>query len=98
VLAIHPGSPEAYAAAVAAADLHLEQMHDPRGGLRLYRTALQRNAQGSLAEQVLWGIARCQRALGDDDGERRALQDYLARYPNGLFAAPARERLVELGP
>jgi hypothetical protein len=96
VLAIHPGSPEAYAATVAAADLHLEQMGDPRGALRLYRAAQQKSAQGSLAEQVLWGIARCDGALADRDGERRALSDYLARYPAGLFSPDAQRRLAEL--
>jgi hypothetical protein len=96
VLAIHPGSPEAYAATVAAADLHLEQMGDPRGALRLYRIAQQKGAQGSLAEQVLWGIARCDAALADRDGERRALSDYLARYPAGLFAPDAQRRLTDL--
>jgi tetratricopeptide (TPR) repeat protein len=98
VLAIHPRSPEAYAASVAAGDLRLEQLNDPRGALRLYRTALQKNGQGALAEQVLWGIAHCQRAIGDADAEQRALQDYLARFPNGLFAAPAQKRLADLRP
>jgi hypothetical protein len=96
VMAVHPGTPEAYAAAVAAADLHLEQLGDPRGALRLYRGALARSAQGPLGEQALWGSARCAGALGDRDGERRALQDYVARYPSGLFEAVARTRLAEL--
>jgi tetratricopeptide (TPR) repeat protein len=96
VIAVHPGSSEAYAAAVAAADLHLEQLGDPRGASRLYRAALARNAQGPLGEQALWGSARCAQALGDRDGERRALQDYLTRYPAGLFEPAARSRLSEL--
>lgn len=93
VLAVHPSSPEAYAAEVAAADLHLDQLHDPRGALRLYRSV----HGGPLAEQVLWGIARSTRALGDANGEVTALKDYLARYPSGLSAAAARSRLTELG-
>jgi hypothetical protein len=93
VLSVHPSSPEAYAAQVAAADLHLDQLHDPRGALRLYRGV----HGGPLAEQVLWGIARSTRALGDANGEVTALKDYLARYPAGLSAAAARSRLTELG-
>src|SRR5262249_41764010 len=45
VLAVNPASPEAYAAAVAAAELRLEQLNDPAAALRLYRTALQKNPQ-----------------------------------------------------
>jgi tetratricopeptide (TPR) repeat protein len=96
VIALHPGTPEAYAAGVAAADLHLEQLGDPRGACRLYRSALARSAQGPLGEQALWGSARCAAALGDRDSERKALQDYLGRYPSGLFEAAARTRLAEL--
>jgi hypothetical protein len=93
VLAVHPSSPEVYAAEVAAADLHLDQLHDPRGALRLYRGV----HGGPLAEQVLWGIARSTRALGDESAEASALKEYLARYPAGLSAAAARSRLTELG-
>jgi TolA-binding protein len=96
VLAAHPGSAEAYAAAVAAAELRLEQMGDPSGALRLYRAALQKNPQGPLSEQAVWGVARCQRALAEREGERSALRDYLSRYPSGLFAPSARERLDAL--
>ncbi len=96
VLAVHPGSPEAYAATVAAADLRLEQLGDARGALRLYRSAQQKNPQGSLAEQVLWGMARCDASLGDREGERRWLQEYVSRYPAGLFLPEARSRLAEL--
>jgi hypothetical protein len=97
VLSVHASSPapspEAYAAQVAAADLHLDQLRDPRGALRLYRGA----RGGPLAEQVLWGIARSTRALGDAPAEQVALRDYVAGYPAGLFASDARKRLAELG-
>jgi hypothetical protein len=93
-----PASPEAYAAEVAAADLHLEQLRDPAGALRLYRAARSGQAgSGRLGEQVLWGIARSTKALGDSHAEEAALLDYVAKYPTGLFAADARGRLAELG-
>ncbi len=47
VASAHPGSPEAYAAEVAAADLRLEQLRDPAGALRLYRAAQQRRARAA---------------------------------------------------
>jgi hypothetical protein len=80
---------------VAAADLHLDPLHDPAGALRLYQRA--RSGSGALREQVLWGIARSRRALGDRE-ERSALRDYLAAFPSGLFAAQASARLAELDP
>jgi tetratricopeptide (TPR) repeat protein len=97
VLSLQPASPEAYAASVAAADLHLEQLHDPAGALRLYRKARGApNAGGRLGEQVLWGVARSTRALAEPSAEAAALRDYLSQYPAGLFVTDARARLAEL--
>jgi hypothetical protein len=99
VASTRPSSAEAYAARVAAADLRLEQLGDPAGALRLYRAArTAKGGDGRLDEQVRWGIARSTRALGDARAEGNALEDYLSRYPDGLFAPDARQRLSVLVP
>lgn len=97
IAATSPGSYSGYAADVAAADLHLDQLKDPAGALRLYRAARAGRAEG-LGEQILWGIARGTRALGDARAEESALREYVGRYPAGLFAAESRERLARLSP
>jgi hypothetical protein len=96
VLVLHASSSDATVATVAAADLHLDHLHDPKGALRLYRSARGAQGGGALAEQVSWGIARSTRALGDARAEQAALTEYLERYPSGLFAADARQRLADL--
>ncbi|HEY2515518.1 MAG TPA: hypothetical protein VGI39_31840 [Polyangiaceae bacterium] len=85
-------SPSAtYTAEVAAADLRLDHLADPRGALRLYNLAV-RNGPGPLGEQAYWGIARASRALGNARAEKAALDRYVARYPQGLFLVEAQER------
>ena len=90
-----PGSPAAYVATVAAADLRRERLGDPRGALTLYRQAL--TAPGPLSVEAHRGIAKSQRALGHLDAERRALRALLAAQPDGPAAQWARRRLEETG-
>jgi len=47
----------------------------------------------SLAERALYGRASCEGALGHPAGSRSDFEDYLARYPQGAFAAEARRAL-----
>ncbi len=47
----------------------------------------------ALEERALFGRASCRTRLGDDAGARADLERYLARYPNGRFAASARDGL-----
>jgi hypothetical protein len=97
VMRAHPGSAQAYSATVAAAALRLEQLVDPRGALRLYEQARRQRPRGHLAQEVLFGVAECHRALGADAAEARALRAFLAAHPRGPMAARARARLDALG-
>jgi hypothetical protein len=49
----------------------------------------------SLDERALFGRATCRSRLGDAAGARADLERYLARYPNGRFAASARKLTSE---
>jgi hypothetical protein len=94
VMREHPGTGVAHVAAIAAAAIRLDHLGDARGALRLYRDAL---AGGrALAEEARWGVAESLRALGDTAGERRALEDFLARHPRSPLAPQATARLRAL--
>ena len=94
VLQLAPGSPEAQTARIAAADLRLHQLQDPDGAERLFGKAQQQG--GALGEESAWGLAETRRARGDREGESRALQQFLAAYPQSAMAPRARARLAEL--
>jgi hypothetical protein len=88
-----PHGPSAYVARVASAAVRLEHLHDARGALSLYRAALREQPQGSLREEVLFGIAEAQRALGNREAERAALEHFLREYPSSPLAGQAKSRL-----
>jgi hypothetical protein len=46
------------------------------------------------SEKALVGRAACRFKLGDDQGARRDLTEYLLKYPNGSYSADARRSLV----
>jgi hypothetical protein len=94
VLELAPGSPEAQTARIAAADLRLHQMHDPAGAEGLFGKAQQQG--GALGEEAAWGLTETRRARGDKPGEARALEQFLAAYPQSALAPRARARLAEL--
>ncbi len=56
---------------------------------RLSEIEDRRRAQAETADRAAWSIA-------DSDGTVAAYEDYLAAYPNGVFAAQAAERLETL--
>lgn len=96
VLRGHPRSDEAYVATVAAAGLQLEHLRNPRGALRLYRSALSRRRGGHLAEEARYGTARAHRAMGNREREHAALEQLLAQHPTSVWRARAEARLREL--
>jgi hypothetical protein len=57
-----------------------------------------RGGDGALEMEALAGAARALRGLGRANDERRAIDRYLARFPNGFDAPLLRSRLTELGP
>jgi tetratricopeptide (TPR) repeat protein len=54
-----------------------------------------RDGDGALDVEALAGTARALRALGRVNEERRAIDRYLARFPNGFDAPLLRSRLTE---
>jgi tetratricopeptide (TPR) repeat protein len=83
-------------AALAAAELRLNQLHDPRAALALFGRTLALAPASVLAEQAQHGIAQSYRALGDSAKERAALQTFLAAYPRSAMRARASSRLRAL--
>jgi tetratricopeptide (TPR) repeat protein len=55
-----------------------------------------RGGDGALEVEALAGTARAFRALGRVSEERRAIDRYLARFPNGFDAPLLRSRRAEL--
>ncbi len=91
-----PASADAYSAKVAAASLRLEKLGDPAGARQLYRQALRPPGSGALDEEILWGLARADRAAGDRRAERKTLERLLAEHPRTVHAPYARARLRQL--
>jgi tetratricopeptide (TPR) repeat protein len=92
----YPKSGAAHVALTASGALHLEHLGDPRGARVLFQRALAADADGPLAGEARWGLARAARALGDEAGERRALEELLARHPDSPHRERAKQRLAEL--
>ena len=84
------------AAALAAAELRLAQLGRPRSALAMFERVLRLQPNGPLAEQARHGRAQALRALGDDAGEARALQAFVAAHPHSLMRPSAEERLRAL--
>lgn len=93
----NPGSDEAYAANVAAADLEREHLGDVDAALARYAAVLRARPQGPLSEQVLVGMARGQAALGASEQEAAAWRALLKAHPSSWFAGEAQARLRALG-
>lgn len=84
----YPASPEARTVLVTMGKLELD-LGRPERALASFDAYLA--AGGALALEAQSGKIRALRALGHADGERRAIREYLSRFPNG-FEAPALAR------
>ena len=90
------GSREAITALVSLGDLQLSRLHDPSGALQAF------DAYVASGDKLLWreaqyGRIQALRSLGRSTDERRAIEEFLKRYPTGLQKDPLRARLQELG-
>lgn len=63
---------------------------DPRKALGDFDRALAMGLPQALEERALFGRAASRLKIGDEAGGRADLASYLAKYPNGRFAAQAR--------
>jgi hypothetical protein len=91
--ATHPTSPEARTVLVTIGKLELD-LKQPARALASFDTYLA--ARGPLAPEALAGKIRALRALGRADDERRAIETYLSRHPDGFDAPLLRQRLEVL--
>jgi ferric-dicitrate binding protein FerR (iron transport regulator) len=88
----YPKSPEARTVLVTIGKLELD-MQQPASALATFDAYLA--APGPLAPEALAGKIRALRALGRTSDERRAIQTYLSRYPDG-FEAPLLEQRLQV--
>jgi tetratricopeptide (TPR) repeat protein len=93
VVSTAPRSSAAYVARVASASVRLEHLHDPRGALARYRSALEQSPRGPLLEEIRFGIAESYRALGQRAEERKALESFVHDLPSSGLAKRAQARL-----
>lgn len=102
VMRRYHGTSAAQIAQLSSAALHLEHLGQPREALRLYQGAAAAQGRGPLAEEALYGAAEAYRALGDRDGEVRALRGLLRLEGVGrsplLQRAEARLRILDAAP
>ena len=90
--ATHPASPEARTVLVTIGKLELD-LKQPARALRSFDAYL--GAPGALAPEALAGKIRALRALGRTADEKKAIESYLSRYPDG-FESPLLEQRLEV--
>jgi hypothetical protein len=77
---------------IIRAELRAEK--DCRSAITDFDQVLQASAPApAFIERALHGRASCRLRLGDQEGAKRDLEDYLRRYPGGQFAEEVRNRL-----
>jgi hypothetical protein len=77
---------------VIRAELRAER--DPRKSIADFDRALAAGLSSELEERARFGRAANRLRTGDETGGRAELETYLAKYPQGRFAAEARRRLA----
>lgn len=96
VVQLHPGSDDAAAARLSAAELRSQQLGRPADAIPLYRAVLNARQNHALAEQARAGLARSHGALGQREQERAAWEELMRYHPDSWFADEARTRLHSL--
>jgi tetratricopeptide (TPR) repeat protein len=93
IYAASPRSPSGRAALVSLGDLLLT-LHDARGALQAFDSYLV--GGGTLAQEAAFGRARALRVLNRPAEERRAIERFLAAYPDAPQGRVLRARLTAL--
>jgi tetratricopeptide (TPR) repeat protein len=83
--------------ALQRAELLADAGRDPEAA-SAFSEVLARQPAPALEERALFGRAVCRARTGDEEGMRADLDEYLRRFPDGRFAAEARERLKSESP
>lgn len=95
LIASHPRAAEAHAACVSLGDLYIGHLSNPRAATRWFRRYLA-DGGGSLAPEARHGLVRAARALGDEAGERAAIDAFVRAHPRDGRVATLRRRLTSL--
>jgi hypothetical protein len=91
---LNPTSASGGAALVAQGEILLSSLNDAQGALNAFDAYLARG--GPLAQEALFGKARALRALRRTIEERKAIERFIATYPDAPQGRVLRRRLAEL--
>lgn len=94
LIATHPSDPAAHTVLVSLGQLELDRLGDARSALGRFESYLK--AGGPLEMEARLGRVRALRAMGARERERRAIEDFLAAYPDSLHDDQLKGRLQEL--
>lgn len=89
-----PNSDEARTSMVSLAQMQLTHLGNPNGALVQFSRYLSR--PGPLTQEALYGKAEAFRAMGNIANERQTLEQFLRKYPKGLYAVSVSKRLRQL--
>lgn len=93
----YPDSREAKASRVVLGQLLLDRT-DPNQALGEFDRYLDGGAKGTVTEEALVGRATALEKLGKKAQERAAWQELLAKFPNSVHAARAKQRIAATAP
>jgi hypothetical protein len=96
LVAAYPANPLSDAARVVLGQIEIEHLANPAAAVRICDSYLARAPRGALASEALACKASALRALGRTAEERRALEAFIARFPQAAQAAELRRRLEVL--
>lgn len=92
----YPRSSLGQAALVSLGSILLRRLGNPAGALAAFEDYLKRAPRGDLAPEAAFGRIRALRALGRREQEIRALEQFLAAFPDSAPAITVRSRLEQL--
>ncbi len=96
VLTKFPGRPESLTVLLPLAELEIDHLGRPDLALGHFAQYVRRSPGGPLAEEAAHGRTLALRALGRRDMERKAVAEFLAKYPGSIHAQNMKSRLDTL--